>query len=139
VDHKKEFKPHHEMNLVSTGPIERHGRHDRDKENMPPREQKPGREFEEVERYKQEAGRNFTKNHLREEVTDSDWIAKNAFDSEVIRNQKKVPEFRNADIADSLRRGAYFDEPEIKPMRSEGRGQRGNPTSFKDRDQRRPD
>jgi hypothetical protein len=56
-----------------------------------------------------------------------------------MRSHQKVPEFRNADIGDSFKQGAFFDDPDFKPMRSNGRGQRGNPTGFRDRDPRRPE
>ena len=137
------------MGLVSTGPIGRHPRNDMDKENRhhenfnshkaPARDKKVFREFEESEKKKQDSSCNFTKNQLREEATDDFWGQKNAFDSEVTRKQKKVPEFRNTDIGDSFKNRSFFDDPDSKPVRSNGRGQRGNPTVHRERDARRPE
>jgi len=74
---------------------------------------------------------------LHEEANDDQWGKKKAYDQEVMRSHQKVPEFRNADIGDSFKQGAFFDDPDFKPMRSNGRGQRGNPTGFRDRNPRR--
>lgn len=51
-----------------------------------------------------------------------------------------MPEFRNTNIADSFKRGAFFDDPDVKPMKSEGRGQRAAQTGYRERQEdRRPD
>lgn len=98
VDHQNENQPIEKMDLVPAHHVERQDRNERDKENVPVqnfssnnrlyREQKPSRDFEELERVKQENARNFTKNQWHEEAASSNWCEKNAFDSEVMRSQK---------------------------------------------------
>jgi len=68
------------------------------------------------------------------------WQEKPNFDSEVMRSQNKLPEFRNADIGESFKRGGFFDDPEpSKPFQSNGRGSRGMPDNFRDNKNKRFD
>ncbi len=137
------------MELVSTGQIGRYPRNDKDKENKhlenfnvqkaPGRDKKVFREFGELDKMKKDSSCNFVQNQLREVSNDDIWSKKDAFDSEVTRNHNKVPEFRNIDIGESFKKGSFFDDPDFKPARSNGRGQRGNPALFRESEGRRPE
>ena len=134
------------MCLVSTGPVGRH-RSERDKENIPventnsyraPMREKNFEDFDKKEVYsrKGEQGQIFDKKqpYMKPEARDQDmvkgrWREQPAYDSEVMRSKVSGEEFsfKNAETEDNFKSGPYFDEPQTRPMKSNGRGQRPTP------------